>query len=67
MITPSPPLQTLIFGLDDDTCTLEGLIEQAWQALDAATVYDRISFDIGYRTGLLAALGSLRERLVYGQ
>lgn len=65
MIHPIPPLETLL-SLDLNEGAIEGLEEQAWQALDAPEDYDRASFAIGYRTGLLAALGSFRERLIYG-
>lgn len=65
MITPIPLLETLL-ALDLDDGLLEGIEEQAWKALDGAQDYDRDSFIIGYRSGLLAALGALRERLVYG-
>lgn len=63
MIPPIPPLVALL-SLDLEDGALERIEEQAWQALDAAKDYDRASFIIGYRTGLLAALGALRERLL---
>lgn len=60
-----PPLETLL-ALDREDDLLEGLEEQAWKALDGAQDYDWVSFTIGYRSGNLAALGALSERLVYG-
>ncbi|MNX86959.1 hypothetical protein D3C86_1188640 [compost metagenome] len=65
MITPITPLETLL-ALDLDDGLLECIEEQAWKALDGAQDYDRDSFIIGYRSGSLAAQGSLREQLVYG-
>jgi hypothetical protein len=64
MVTPLIDLDTDLLDLTEERLQL--LEEQAWRALYPDGDADRPSFVVGYRTGLLAVLGALRERLIHG-
>jgi hypothetical protein len=64
MIIPLIDLDTDLLDLTEERQQL--LEEQAWRALFREGDADRTSFVVGYRAGLLAVLGALRERLIHG-